>query len=56
VISLRFESGTVVRVEILPTAGMVEESYEFFGEGCRARVTAGSGHNVRSSVGTTANS
>jgi len=43
VISLRFESGTVGQIEVLPTAGMVEESYEFFGEGCRARVTAGSG-------------
>ncbi|HZN01000.1 MAG TPA: Gfo/Idh/MocA family oxidoreductase [Pyrinomonadaceae bacterium] len=43
VISLRFESGTTGQVEILPTAGMVEESYELFGEGCRARVTAGSG-------------
>jgi len=43
VISLRFESGTSGRVEILPTAGMVEESYELFSEGSRARVTAGSG-------------
>jgi predicted dehydrogenase len=43
VISLRFESGTTGLVEILPTAGMVEESYELFGENCRARVTAGSG-------------
>jgi len=43
VISLAFESGTTGQVEILPTAGMVEESYELFGEGCRARVTAGSG-------------
>jgi predicted dehydrogenase len=43
VISLRFESGTIGQVEIIPTAGMVEESYELFGEGCRARVTAGSG-------------
>ena len=43
VISLVFESGTIGQVEILPTAGMVEESYELFGEGCRARVTAGSG-------------
>jgi len=43
VISLQFESGTTGQVEILPTAGMVEESYELFGEGCRARVTAGSG-------------
>ena len=43
VISLEFESGTTGQVEILPTAGMVEESYELFGDGCRARVTAGSG-------------
>ena len=43
VVSLRFESGTTGQIEVLPTAGMVEESYEFFGEGCRARVTAGSG-------------
>lgn len=43
VISLGFESGTTGQVEILPTAGMIEESYELFGEGCRARVTAGSG-------------
>ncbi len=43
VISLSFESGTTGQVEILPTAGMVEESYELFGEGCRARVTAGAG-------------
>ena len=43
VIVLRFENGTVGQIEVLPTAGMVEESYEFFAEGCRARVTAGSG-------------
>lgn len=43
VISLRFDSGTMGQIEVLPTAGMVEESYEFFAEGCRARVTAGSG-------------
>jgi myo-inositol 2-dehydrogenase/D-chiro-inositol 1-dehydrogenase len=43
VITLRFVSGTVGQVEVLPTAGMVEESYEFFAEACRARVTAGSG-------------
>ena len=42
-ISLRFESGATGQVEILPTAGMVEESYELFGEGYRACVTAGSG-------------
>jgi myo-inositol 2-dehydrogenase/D-chiro-inositol 1-dehydrogenase len=43
VIALRFESGTIGQLEVLPTAGMVEESYELFGESCRARVTAGSG-------------
>ena len=43
VVSLRFASGTRGRVEILPTAGMVEESYDLFGEGFRARVVAGSG-------------
>jgi len=43
VVALKFESGTVGQIEILPTAGMVEESYEFFAERCRARVTAGSG-------------
>ena len=42
-ISLRFETGANGRIEVLPTAGMVEESYELFGEGFRARVTAGSG-------------
>jgi len=43
VISLRFASGTIGQIEVLPTAGMVEESYELFAEGCRARVPAGSG-------------
>ena len=42
-IQLKFKSGIIGQVEILPTAGMVEESYELFAEGCRARVTAGSG-------------
>lgn len=43
VISLRFESGVFGQIEVLPTAGMIEESYELFGEGFRARVVAGSG-------------
>jgi predicted dehydrogenase len=43
VISLRFRNGAAGQVEILPTAGMIEESYELFGDGFRARVTAGSG-------------
>ena len=42
-IELKFKNGTTGHVEILPTAGMVEESYELFAEGSRARVTAGSG-------------
>jgi predicted dehydrogenase len=42
-ISLQFEGGANGCVEILPTSGMVEESYEFFGERFRARITAGSG-------------
>jgi predicted dehydrogenase len=42
-IALQFENGTTGHVEILPTAGMVEESYELFAEGCRTRVTAGAG-------------
>jgi predicted dehydrogenase len=43
VVSLRFASGAHGRLEILPTAGVIEESYELFGEGFRARVVAGSG-------------
>jgi len=43
VVSLRFESGASGVIEVLPTAGMVEESYDLFGEGFRARVVAGSG-------------
>jgi len=42
-VSLHFQNGASGQVEILPTAGMVEESYELFAEGARARVTAGSG-------------
>ena len=42
-VSLRFENGTRGRIEVLPTAGMVEDSYDLFGEGFRARVVAGSG-------------
>ena len=42
-ISLAFASGANGLIEILPTAGMVEESYELLGEGFRASVIAGSG-------------
>jgi predicted dehydrogenase len=43
VISLHFESGARGCIEVLPTAGMVEECYELFGEGFRVRIVAGSG-------------
>lgn len=42
-ISLLFESGARGQLEVMPTGGMVEESYELFGENFRARVVAGSG-------------
>ena len=42
-VSLDFEGGARGQLEVLPTAGFVEESYEIFGEGFRARVVAGSG-------------
>jgi predicted dehydrogenase len=42
-ISLHFKNGARGTIEVLPTAGMIEESYELFGEGYRARVLAGSG-------------
>ncbi len=43
VIPLDFEGGVAGQVEILPTAGVVEETYELFGEGSRAQVVCGSG-------------
>ena len=42
-VSLGFEGGALGQLEVLPTAGVIEESYELFGEGFRARVVAGSG-------------
>ena len=42
-VSLDFEGGARGQLEVLPTAGIIEESYELFGEGFRARVVAGSG-------------
>ena len=38
-INLRFENGVSGRLDILPTAGMLEETYELIGEGFRASVT-----------------
>lgn len=41
-LSLVFESGSTGHVEVLPTAGVVEETYELFGDGFAARVACGS--------------
>ncbi len=38
-LDLQFESGISGRVDVLPTAGMVEETYDLFGDGFRASVT-----------------
>lgn len=38
-LDLQFESGIYGRVDVLPSAGMVEETYAIFGEGFRASVT-----------------
>lgn len=40
-ISFDFESEAVGRLDILPSCGKVEETYELFGEGFRARVSSG---------------
>jgi predicted dehydrogenase len=39
-IDLQFESGTRGHIDVLPTAGAVEETYDLFGEGFRASVTS----------------
>ncbi len=38
-IDLHFESGIAGRIDVLPTAGMVEETYDLFGAGFRVTVT-----------------
>lgn len=38
-IDLQFENGISGRIDVLPTAGMVEETYNLFGEDFRASVT-----------------
>ena len=38
-IDLNFESGVSGRLDVLPTAGMLEETYELIGEGFRTSVT-----------------
>ena len=46
VVSLRFESGASGRIEVLPTAGMVEESYDLFGEDFAGESWLGQAYNV----------
>ena len=38
-LDLQFENGISGRVDVLPSAGMVEETYDLFGDGFRASVT-----------------
>jgi myo-inositol 2-dehydrogenase/D-chiro-inositol 1-dehydrogenase len=38
-LDLQFEDGISGRVDVLPTAGMLEETYDLFGDGFRASVT-----------------
>jgi myo-inositol 2-dehydrogenase / D-chiro-inositol 1-dehydrogenase len=38
-IDIRFESGAAGHIDVLPTSGMLEETYELCGEGFRASVT-----------------
>ena len=38
-INLQFESGVEGRIDVLPTAGMIDETYEFSGEGFHVSVT-----------------
>ena len=38
-IELQFENGIAGRIDVLPTTGMLEETYEMFGDGFRASVT-----------------
>ena len=39
-IDLQFESGVSGRIDVLPTAGVVEETYELVGDGFRAAITS----------------
>lgn len=38
-LDLQFENGILGRIDVLPTTGMVEETYDLFGDGWRATVT-----------------
>ena len=39
-IDIQFESGALGRIDVLPTSGMVEETYELIGDGFRCVVTS----------------
>jgi predicted dehydrogenase len=45
-LNLQFENGISGRVDVLPTAGMVEETYDLFGDGFRASVTCPFGRQL----------
>jgi myo-inositol 2-dehydrogenase/D-chiro-inositol 1-dehydrogenase len=45
-ISLQFKDGALGQIEVLPTAGMLEETYELFGDGFRASVTSPFGQTL----------
>jgi predicted dehydrogenase len=45
-LNLQFENGISGRVDVLPTAGMVEETYDLFGNGFRASVTCPFGRQL----------
>jgi virulence factor len=38
-VDLQFESGVQARIDVLPTAGMIEETYELVGDGFRSVIT-----------------
>jgi predicted dehydrogenase len=46
-LDLQFENGISARVDVLPTAGMVEETYDLLGDGFRATVTCPFGPQLR---------
>jgi len=45
-LDLQFEGGIFGRVDVLPSAGMVEETYDIFGDGFRASVTCPFGRQL----------
>jgi myo-inositol 2-dehydrogenase / D-chiro-inositol 1-dehydrogenase len=47
-LDLQFECGISGRIDVLPTAGMVEETYDLFGDGFRASVTCPFGPQLSS--------